>query len=351
MNTALLKQLCDADAIASNEGEVRDILRQEWCDVSDERFYDHLGSMISFQKGYEQDAVKVMFCAHMDEVGFQVRHISDIGFLYLIVLGGVQDRSKHMQKVRITTSSNQKVYGVLNVTSDIHGKVVDMYVDIGVESRAEAESLDIETGNMVCFASESFSVNRKDVMAGKAMDDRSGCFVITEALKQLAQTEHPCDVYMAATSSEEVGVRGGKLVAHDIQPDIVFAIDVANHPELDRGFTNHRKIGQGFMIVHYDKTLAPNRKLLNFVKDIADRTGLMYQCDMFSGGGTDAGNALLEHGGRLAMVIGIPLRMCHSAWSLVHQRDMEGAVAMIVALCKALRRENYTSFIDFEGGN
>ena len=74
---------------------------------------------------------------------------------------------------------------------------------------------------------------------------------------------------MAATSSEEVGVRGGKTATYQIDPDIVFAIDVANNPELVKNYTNHRQIGKGCMIVHYDKTMAPNAKLLQFVKDTA----------------------------------------------------------------------------------
>lgn len=350
MNEALLKRLSNADAVASKESEVRDILYEELKDSCDKITYDHLGSMLFHDKGKASDGVKLMFAAHMDEVGFLVRHISDIGFLYLIALGGVLDKSKEMQKVRVTTAKNTKVTGILNVTRSDSGAVKEMYVDLGCESREEVHALGVEIGNMVTFASECEELNETGVYAGKAMDDRSGCYVITEALKRLHQMDHESDLWMAATSSEEVGIRGGKTATYQVDPDIVFAIDVANNPELVKNYTNHRLIGKGCMIVHYDKTMAPNEKLLKFVKDCADRHDIPYQCDMFSGGGTDAGNAHLSRNGKLAIVIGIPLRYCHGAWSLVHQDDLQHTIDLVVELAMAIGKEEVKTFIDFQGG-
>ena len=53
------------------------------------------------------------------------------------------------------------------------------------------------------------------------------------------------------------------------------------------------------------------KKLIKYVKELVNEHGIPYQSDMFGGGGTDAGNAHLEKGGRLALVLGIPLRYCH----------------------------------------
>lgn len=350
MKEDLLRRLSNADAVASKEDEVREILYEELKDACDDISYDHLGSMLFHDKGSEKDGVKLMFAAHMDEVGFLVRHISDIGFIYLIALGGVLDKSKEMQKVRITTAEGKKVQGILNVTKNEQGAVKEMYVDVGCDTREEVEALGVAIGDMVCFASDCDILNRDAIIAGKAMDDRSGCYVIAEALKQLHACGHRCDLYMAATSSEEVGVRGGKTATYQIDPDIVFAIDVANNPELVKNYTNHRQIGKGCMIVHYDKTMAPNAKLLQFVKDTASKHGIPYQCDMFSGGGTDAGNAHLTRNGKLAIVIGIPLRYCHGAWSLVHQKDLEHAIALVRELALAIDKKRYETFIDFQGG-
>lgn len=329
MNSKLLKVLSDADSIASCENEVRSILYKELKEYSDDIFFDSLGSIIFYKKGNGENPLKIMFCAHMDEVGFIIRHISDIGFVYVMTLGGVLDKSKEMQVVRITTDDGRKVEGLLNVTKDSDGKVKDMYVDLGCDSAQEVKNLGVDVGNMVCFASSMRQIQPK-VYMGKAMDDRSGCYVIAEAMKQIADCEN--DLYFVGTSSEEVGVRGGKTATHLINPDIVFAIDVANNPELVKNYTNHRLIGHGPMIVHYDKTLAPNRKLLAYVKNIASKLDIPYQSDMLSGGGTDAGNAHLEAGGRLALVLGIPLRYCHGSYSMVHSDDLAHLIKLVLGL-------------------
>lgn len=348
MDSELLKELSNADSIASNEGEVRSILYREMAQYSDEVFSDHLGSIIFYKKGTSQNPLKIMFCAHIDEVGFMVRHISDIGFLYLIAVGGVLAKSKEMQMVRITTKDGNKIEGLLNVTKDGNGNVKDMYVDIGVDSADEVKALGIDVGDMVCFASEARQLQEK-VYAGKAMDDRTGCYVMVEAMRRI-QGDVENDIYFVGTSSEEVGVRGGRTATHIIDPDIVFALDVANNPELVKNYTNHRLIGKGPMIVHYDKTLSPNKKLVNYVKELADGYGVPYQSDMFSGGGTDGGNSHLEKGGRLALVLGIPLRYCHGSYSFVHSDDLENLTQLVNHLIQRLTYEDYRNFINFIGG-
>lgn len=343
MNEDLLRKLSEADSIASNESEVREIAYQELKDCCDEVIYDPLGSMIFYKKGKSTQPVKMMFSAHMDEVGFMVRHISDIGFLYLMAVGGVLDKSKEMQIVRVTTDDGRKYEGLLNVTKDNQGKIKDMYVDIGCDSAEEVLSLGIEVGNIVCFASSLRKVQPK-VYMGKAMDDRSGCYVLIETMKQIKDSDN--DLYFVLSSSEEVGIRGSKTATHLIKPDVFFAVDVANNPELVKNYTNHRLLGHGPMIEHYDKTLVPNRKLVKYVKKIADENCIPYQDDMLSGGGTDAGNAHLEAGGCLAMVLGIPLRYCHGSYSMVHSDDLENLIRLTVESSK-INRMDYKTIINF----
>ena len=250
--------------------------------------------------------------------------------------------------VRITTQDGKKVEGLLNVTKDSNGNVKEMYVDIGVDSADEVKALGIDVGDMVCFASEARQIQDK-VIAGKAMDDRTGCYVMIEAMKRIhGNVEN--DIYFVGTSSEEVGVRGGKTATHLIDPDIVFALYVANNPELVKNYTNHRLIGKGPMIVHYDKTLSPNKKLIKYVKELANKHGIPYQSDMFGGGGTDAGNAHLEKGGRLALVLGIPLRYCHGSYSFVHSDDLESLTQLVNCLIDHLTYQDYQNFINFIGG-
>ncbi len=342
----LLKRLSNADAVAGREREVRAILEAELADSCDRIEHDGLGSALFVSEGAEENPVRIMFAAHMDEVGFMVRHISDLGMLHLTVLGGVLDKSKHMQAVRVTCADGTKVPGVLNAKTGADGHVEEAYVDLGCESRADVEALGVAVGDMVTFASEAHEL-ALDKVAGKAMDDRSGLYVIAEALRRLHAEGHAAEVWMAATSSEEVGTRGGKTACAYADPDIFVAVDVASGADLSRDFTNHRKLGQGCMIEHYDKTMVPHEGLLRIARDRAREEGIAVQLDMLGGGGTDAGTAHLVGAGRAALVIGIPLRGCHGAWSVASAADISSAIDLVCAIARSFDRNTYQSVIEF----
>lgn len=347
MNLQLLEKLSNADAVASNEEEVRLILKEVLHSYQDHFTYDGLGSLIVTKKSAVADAPTVLFAAHMDEVGFMIRNISEIGMAYLTALGGVEDRAKNMQLVRATTSGGNKIEGILNVQRDSSHTIIQMYVDFGFESREEFLQSGLNIGDIVCFASSSRSMNPQHIVAGKAMDDRAGCFVLAQAMLALANTELPINLVAAFTSSEEVGTRGGRLVTQLVMPDVFFAVDVAKHPELDRGFTNHRRLGKGPMLEFYDKTMVPNTKLIYFIQEIAKNEGFNLQRDMFKGGGTDAGTAHLENGGTVSAVLGIPLRYCHDPFSLVNVQDLRNLVKLIQKISVKLDKRTIQDFYSF----
>ena len=344
---SLLKRLSDADAVAGRESEVRSIVEDELKGHCDRLEHDGLGSSLFVSEGTEDDPVRIMFAAHMDEVGFMVRHISPIGMLHLAVLGGVLDASKTYQAVRVTTGDGTKVPGILQAKRDDSGAVTDVYVDLGVESAEEVAALGVEVGDMVTFASEAHPMANDAVMAGKAMDDRTGLYVLVQAAKRLEHEEHAAELWFAATSSEEVGTRGGKTACAHANPDIFIAVDTANAPELTRDYTNHRQIGHGCMLVHFDKTMVPHEGLLRHVRAAARKAGIPIQLDMFKGGGTDAGSAHLVGEGRPALVIGVPLRYCHGAWSLAHATDLESAIDLVCLIARSFDRKTKASVIDF----
>lgn len=350
MNTCdgcdLIERLSNADAVAGREREVRSVLETELEGCYDRLEHDGLGSALFMSAGAEAGPVRVMFAAHMDEVGFMVRHISDIGMLHLTVLGGVLDASKRMQRVRVTCSDGNKIPGILNAKLAADGSVEDVYVDLGCETRCEVESLGVGIGDMVTFASEA-TLLAGDKIAGKALDDRAGLYILAEALKRLHEQDHAAEVWMAATSSEEVGTRGGKTSASLVQPDIFVAVDVASGSDLSRDYTNHRKLGDGCMVIHYDKTMVPHEGLLAHVRSLAREQGIPIQLDMLGGGGTDAGTAHLEGVGRASLVVGVPLRGCHGAWSLASRSDIQSAIDLVCAIATSFDRKLFESVIEF----
>ncbi|WP_300280342.1 M20/M25/M40 family metallo-hydrolase [Peptacetobacter sp.] len=326
MDKKFLEELCEIDGIASNEFDVAFKLKNKFKNA-DRMLIDGLGSQI-FE--YSSEGPKIMFAAHMDEVGFMIKNIRENGLIDLIPIGGVKETAKGFQKARITTSEGSKIIGLINSTDD------KLYMDIGVDSDKSVENLGIDIGDMVCFASKSEWLN-EDILMAKALDDRIGNFILSEVAKEINNLkERKNSIYLCNTVQEEVGTRGGKCSTDIIKPDVFFAIDVATAPDLNRGCDNHRKIGNGFMILHYDKTMIPNKKFLNYIKNLAKENNIIFQKDMFGGGGTDAGNAHLVSGGRLAIVLGVPLRYCHGNYSMVNMKDVESLIKFIVEIIKDL---------------
>lgn len=341
----LFYELCNADAIASNEYEVRDLLYKELRQFADDVYCDKLGSLIFHKKGRHDRNLKIMITAHMDEVGFMVRHIDEYGFIYLHKVGGSLDKGLNNQLMRITTFEGEKIVGYMNLKKDIDGKITDYYLDIAAFNQDEVKRRGVAVGNMVTFNSVAQDING-DVIAAKAIDDRVGCYVLAELIKE---TNLENDVYFVMSSSEEVGMRGAKTSASLIEPDVIFAIDVANNHEMDHSFKNHRKIGHGIMLEHYDKTMSPNIKLVELVKKIAIENKVMFQEDMFGNGGTDAGYSHLVNSGSLAMVLGVPLRYCHTSYSYVHKKDVESMIKLLKHLVSE-KKESYMYCLDYLGG-
>ena len=350
MSIELLRRLSNADAIASNEQEVRDVMLDELKPYADEVSCDGLGSII-FKKTGSAEGPKIMLCAHMDEVGFMVRSVTDMGQVILITVGGVKPLAQFMQRVRITTRSGKKIHGIIQASYE-DGKACNVYVDLGVTTAQEVYDMGIDVGDMVTYTTEFEVFEDENILCGKAFDDRLGCYIMAEVLKRLKDCDHPNTVYMVGTSSEEVGIRGAKTAAYKVNPDVVFPIDVACfNNEFVRNHTNKRQIGKGMMITNFDRTLAPNRTMIQIMKDTASKLNIPVQLDMFNQGGTDGGETHKINEGKPTAVSCIPVRYGHCAFSLVHKKDLENAIDIFVEIIKNFDDQTYKSTIDFLGGN
>ncbi|MGL4992082.1 MAG: aminopeptidase [Sarcina sp.] len=350
MNLEFLSKLSNADSIASNEWEVRKILKSELEDYADEILTDNLGSII-FKKVGNEKGPKIMLSAHIDEVGFIVRSITKTGQIMLMEVGGVKQLAKFMQMVRITTASGTKIKGILNAKSYKDDKAQELYVDIGAMDEEEVLGLGIEIGDMVTYDTSFQEVDTKDNIVGKAFDDRLGCYVMGEVLKRLKEKEHPNTVYFTGTSSEEVGIRGAKTATEKIRPDVVFVLDVACFSnEFVRDHSNKRQISKGMMLTNFDRTLVPNREMINIVKNSAKNISKNIQLDMFSSGGTDGGETHKVGQGIPTVVTCLPVRYGHCAYSIANKKDVDDMVDIYVEIIKGFDTNIYMKTTNFLGG-
>lgn len=341
----LLKKLTEANGIGGHERAVRRIMEEEFLQVvsKDDILYDGLGSIAAKKVG-NAEGPKIAIAGHMDEIGMIVTKITDEGFLKFQTVGGWWSQVMLAQQMTVTTSTG-KTYRAITGSKPPHilgeaelknpVKIDDMYLDLGVSSKEEVEKLGIKVGDMITPAIDFQVLANEKYLLAKAWDNRIGCAIAIEVLKQLKDVEHPNIVYGIGTVQEEVGLRGAKTVAQMINPDIVIAVDVGIAKDTP-GTDNSSKMGAGPQILLYDGALIGHVGLREFIVGIADELNIPYQFDVLQRGGTDAGAMHLAHDGAPAMSLCIPSRYIHSHTSMIHKDDFDNAVKLLVEVIKRL---------------
>ncbi|WP_066258050.1 M42 family metallopeptidase [Neobacillus drentensis] len=344
----MLKELTDAKGIPGNEREVREVMRKYIEPFADEITNDGLGSLIAKKVGKE-GGPKIMVAGHLDEVGFMITQIDDKGFLRFQPVGGWWGQVMLAQRVTIVTRKGD-VTGIIGskpphiLSAEARKKPVeikDMFIDIGASSREEATEWGIRPGDMVVPYFEFTVMNNEKMLLAKAWDNRIGCAIAIDVLRQLKGVDHPNVVYGVGNVQEEVGLRGAKTATYKIQPDIGFAVDVGIAGDTP-GISEREamsKMGKGPQVVVYDASLVAHKGLRDLVTDTADELNIPYQFESIPGGGTDAGSIHLTHNGVPAMAITIATRYIHSHAAMLHRDDYENAVKLIVEVIKRLDRE------------
>jgi len=344
MDTELLRKLSEADAIAASEQEVRDILLAEAQRYAKEVRFDGLGSVLI--RVNRSDGPKVMVCAHMDEVGFIVRSVTKEGAIEVLPVGNVRMMARTLQPVRITTRDGRKIPGLLD--GETKGETVEnLRVDIGATCVDEVLAAGIDAGDRVTFDTLFQPLPHGRVM-GKAFDDRLGCYLLITLLRELHAIPLDCELWLVASSSEEVGLRGGQTASRVVNPDLALVLDTACWSKnFDYSSANHRQTEAGPMLVLYDKSHIAPPKLTAFVEEVALAQGIALQKDMFSNGGTDAGAIHLCGTGVPAVVLGPPTRHGHCAASIADIQDIDHTHQLLVALLARLNRETVDHLTDF----
>lgn len=347
----LLKTLAEAPGPSGREEGVRDLVVKFLEPHVDKLWVDTWGNVIGVKKGREPG--KIMLAAHMDEIGLFVSHIEDDGFIRVIPIGGIIERSLLYQRVLIKTRDGRLYRGVIGLKPphvmkpEEAQKIPEMrelFVDIGATSKEEVEKLGIRKGDIAVFERDVVELVGGRV-TGKALDDRVG---VTVLLKTAELLQDPVvDVYFVATVQEEVGLKGARTSSYGITPDVALAIDVtiaSDTPGVAKAewFT---RLGLGPAIKVVDGRnatgLISHPKVVDFLIQTAEKRKIPYQLDVVSGGTTDASIIALNKEGVAASTISIPARYIHSPVEVVDLNDVVNAVL----LAKAFSEEATSSWI------
>ncbi|MCI5549765.1 MAG: M20/M25/M40 family metallo-hydrolase [Clostridiales bacterium] len=321
-----LRALCEAFGPTGRETRVAGIIEDMVKDYADEIRHDALGNLIAIRHGKGK---RIMLAAHMDQIGFIVTGVDENGFLRIHPLGGIARNVTLGRKVVFENG----VEGVIYFEQMSEGGSFDvdmkrMFIDIGAATRAEALSK-VQIGDAATYAPGVIDMGAR--MSSPAMDNRAGCAVLVELLRDM-QTDN--EVACVFSTQEEVGLRGAKAAAFALDPDMGIALDVTPTRDTPKGFPHSVVLGEGPTIKIMDTSLICNPQVVADMRAAADRAGVKYQDEVLTGGGTDGAAMQLTRGGVPSGVISIPCRYVHTPVEMVEISDVEGAVKILKELVK-----------------
>ncbi|MBI5974325.1 M42 family metallopeptidase [Staphylococcus canis] len=350
----LLKQLTDIDGIAGHEYDIKKEMKSLLEPNSDEMVYDNLGGVFG-KKTTQSGKRSVMVAGHLDEIGFIVTKITDQGYIRFTPVGGWWNQVMLSQKVTITTEEGRKIRGIIGstpphlLTPEARKKTVEikkMYIDIGAKSKEEVESAGVQIGDMITPYSEFETLLNDNYITAKAIDNRYGCALAVDLLEEVKGEQLDIDVYAGANVQEEVGLRGAKVAAHHIKPDLAIAVDVGaayDSPGLES--EGDAALGKGPIVLNMDATNIGHVGLIRHIKKVAKAHQIDIQFDSMTGGGTDAGSIHTALDGIPSVVISIPLRYMHSNVSVIHIEDYQNAVKLVTEIVRSLNDETVDQII------
>ncbi len=328
----ILGELTEAPGAAGNEGTVRKIIRREAEDRVDEMRVDALGNLLAIRHG-NPDLPRLMIAAHMDEVGLMISHIDEKGYLSFKKVGGIDDRVLPSTAVQIGADRVPGVIGSKPVHAQEPGeqkKVTTsdkMYIDIGAAGKEEARKA-VQPGDYAHFAT-AFEELGDGRYKGKAFDDRAGCAQLLDLLD--IDTEVP--LCAAFTVQEEVGLRGARVAAWSLAPDVALVLEgttCADVPEV-REHGQSTRLGDGPALGLMDRTSFAHPGMLREMIRTAEENDIPYQFRRSTAGGNDAGPISLSRGGVPAVTISTPCRYIHSPVSVMHRDDFADGVRLVTA--------------------
>ena len=288
---------------------------------------DSMGNLICHKKG---EGKKLMFCAHMDEIGFMVTYIEDDGYIRFAPIGGINFTA---------TAYNEVVFengrlGVIVPEEEVKAadfKADKFVVDIGAKSKKEAERL-VKIGD--CFAVRSHVTSLAGGrISGGPLDDKIACAILMAAAEKSAEFTN--DVTFVFTVQEEVGIRGSRTAAFAVAPDYGIAVDVTDTGDTKGSKPMAVKLGGGVAIKIKDQSAICDATLVEKMKETAKENKIPYQLEILTFGGTDTASMQLAGEGCRAGCISIPTRYIHSPVETADEKDIKAAIELTVALCKA----------------
>jgi len=329
----LIKKLTEVSSPSGREDKIRESIITEIKNHVDGYRVDALGNLIAWKKGVS--GKKLLFDAHMDEIGVVVTHVDDNGFLRVEMIGGVSPYVLLGTRIKFETGA----VGVVGVEGETGKEYAEnmknlafdvIYVDIGATNKEDA----MKKAPIGTFGTyEATFLDHGKRLVSKAMDDRIACAILVQVAKELKEPKD--DIYFVFSVQEEVGLVGASVAAYDIKPDMAIALDVTAGPDTPKAFKRMGfKLGAGPTIKIKDKASISSSQVVKKLTEIATTNGIPYQYEILIFGGTNARGYQLTGAGIASGTVSVPTRYVHTPHEMVDYDDVLNTVALLKKLAE-----------------
>lgn len=324
----LLMELTQLWGVAGYETQVRKYIEEKVAPYADEMNTDALGNLIVLKKGTGgTQAKRIMFAAHMDEIGFMVKTIESDGRLRVCNMGWNWTASAYNSRVRFRNGLSG-VIGCVGSLEEAQNNVGKLYIDIGATSKEDALHY-VKLGD-TCGYDGPYVKLANDRVCAKTLDNRIGCYQLLEALKENDGT-YPNDIYYVFCVQEELGCRGSKAAAEAIHPDFGIAVDISPAHDYPCDLEGSNAIDGGIGIKICDPSVVCDEGIVAAMEDCCEQRGIKYQREVIDKGGTDASSMNLSGTGVKVGGIVVVTRNPHSQSAVASKNDIEAGVDLISA--------------------
>lgn len=305
---------------------------------------DSYGTAWATLEGTDDEAPRLLLDAHVDEIGYMVKHVTDDGFLYVDRIGGSDRAIARGQRVRILTGADELVLGVIGSTAihlrdrddDAIPKVHDLFVDIGAADRDAVAARGVRVGQPMVFDVAPARLTDTRV-TGRAIDNRLGGFIIAQVMARLAEDRPTCTVYAANSVQEEIGGHGAQMITHRLQPDLAVAFDVTHDtgtPGINVKQHGQVKMGEGPTVTHGTSN---HPQVVQHLVDVAEAEDIALQHEASSRRtGTDTDSIFKVRQGVPSALVSVPLRYMHTTVEVVDLGDVEACIRLLTAFVRSL---------------
>ncbi|WP_435360639.1 M42 family metallopeptidase [Haloarchaeobius sp. DFWS5] len=334
----LLCELTETHGAPGYEDDVRDIVRRELDGEVDRLRSDAMGNVVGTIDGSTDADYSVLVAAHMDEIGFMVRHVDKYGFLEIDALGSWDPHVLRAERVNVRTEDGD-LPGVIGSPPPHTGgdedaderTVHDVRVDVGLS--VEEVKNRVSVGDLVTMSQRTEPLG--ECVSGKAIDNRVSVFALLELAKRIENPD--VTVHFAATVQEEVGLRGAEALGVDVESDLAIALDttVANDLTDYEKWDYVTRLGEGTAIKLKDSSVITNPKVHRRIRSVAEAEDIDHQFEVLPTGGTDTGSLQRSHGALPVGAISIPTRYLHTPTEVAHGDDITGAIDLTTAFIES----------------